>query len=209
VPGSCHVCPRARTAATRYSRPSSEKTLPTVTGVAGSRSSLVGRVVRPSTIETGTWAPAEIEVQTVATSSVRACVTDRPRRLSMRRIRAGGALSGRFDPRCSRPPIGRVRCEVVERAPSEITCAIRTTRGGSERNGCTRRHSRHRAVPWIGWPAIGVAPPSMRRIRCTVVLPQVSQNNSAAWRPPRAGSGGEVAADADVLGTVPVFRPST
>ncbi|MCI4360917.1 MAG: hypothetical protein L3J91_04370, partial [Thermoplasmata archaeon] len=79
----------------------------TSSGVSGANSTLRERVRRPSTIDTGTRAPSELVVQSVAISSDQAEGTDRPVASSMRRIRRRSGLSGTSTSRDSRIRCGR------------------------------------------------------------------------------------------------------
>lgn len=79
-----------------------------------------GRVLRPSTIETGTEAPSSGVTQTAAIRSTRSDDTVRPVRASIRRIRTGGMESGTRCPTCNRSVPGSAREEALEFGPTEV-----------------------------------------------------------------------------------------
>jgi len=99
--------------------PSTVKRPPTSYTVSRGTTSRAARVIRPSTIDTGTIAPSSRTTQSVATSSVEAARTRSPFRVSIRRIRNGSSDPGIPDPTWTRTWAGSSTCDRSEVVPAE------------------------------------------------------------------------------------------
>lgn len=151
---------------------------PTSNSEPGRVGSRAGRVLRPSTIDTGTIVPRSRTTQTVATRAYEAEGTDRPSSRSIRSTLHASEIPGRRWPTCSVPRWGSSILDRSDRGPSDRTTETSWGRSTSDTNGWVSRHTRQRAIPRAAEP--GRTRGSHFRIRCGVRPPQFSHWRTAA-----------------------------